>query len=91
MTKYLVTGSTGFIRNLLLGLLKNIGCDVRLLARYEINDYETVVCNLGQDRITKLALVSIDTVFHLAGSANNMQDPSKVEDLYRTIKVEASV
>jgi len=91
MTKYLVTGSTGFIGSRLLGLLKTIECDVRLLARSEVNNYETVVCNLGQDRIPKRALESIDTVFHLAGFAHDMQDPSKVEDLYLAINVEATV
>jgi len=91
MTKYLVTGSTGFIGSRLLGLLNTIKCDVRLLARSKVNNYETVVCNLEQDRISKHALESVDTVFHLAGFAHDMQDPSKVEDLYRVINVEATV
>ena len=91
MTKYLVTGSTGFIGSRLLGLLKTIECDVRLLARSKVNNYDTVVCNLGQDRISKHTLESVDTVFHLAGFAHDMQDPSKVEDLYRVINVDATV
>jgi len=91
MTKYLVTGSTGFIGSRLLGLLNTIECDVRLLARSKVNNYETVVCNLEQDRISKHTLESVDTVFHLAGFAHDMQDPSKVEDLYRVINVDATV
>ena len=91
MTKYLVTGSTGFIGNRLLGLLKTIECDVRLLARSKVDNYETVACNLGEDRIPKHTLASIDTVFHLAGLAHDMQDPSKVEDVYRVINVETTV
>jgi len=91
MTKYLVTGSTGFIGSRLLGLLNTIECDVRLLARSKVNNYETVVCNLEQDRISKHALESVDTVFHLAGFAHDMQDPSKVEDLYRVINVDGTV
>ena len=91
MTKYLVTGSTGFIGSQLLGLLKTTGCNVRLLARSEVSNYETVVCDLGQDRIPKRTLESIDTVFHLAGLAHDMQDPSKVEDVYRVINVETTV
>ena len=91
MTKYLVTGSTGFIGSRLLGLLKTIECDVRLIARSEVNNYETVVCNLGQDRIPKRTLESIDTIFHLAGFAHDMQDPSKVKNLYHTVNVEATV
>jgi len=89
--KYLVTGSTGFIGSRLLGLLNTIECDVRLLARFEVNNYETVVCNLEQNRISKHALESVDTVLHLAGLAHDMQDPSKVEDLYRVINVDATV
>lgn len=91
MTKYLVTGSTGFIGSRLLGLLKTIECDVRLLARSKVDNYGTVVCNLGQDRIPRRALASIDTVFNLAGFAHDMQDTSKVEGLYRAINVEATV
>ena len=91
MIRCLVTGSTGFIGSRLLGLLSTMECDVRLLARSEVDDYETVVCNLGQDRISKHALKSVDTVFHLAGFAHDMQDPSKVEDLYRAINVDATV
>jgi len=91
MMKYLVTGSTGFIGSRLLGLLNTIECDVRLLARFEVNNYETVVCNLEQNRISKHALESVDTVLHLAGLAHDMQDPSKVEDLYRVINVDATV
>ncbi len=91
MTKYLVTGSTGFVGSRLLGLLSTIECDVRLLARSEVNNYETVVCSLGQDRIPEHALESIDTVFHLAGFAHDMQDSSKVENLYNAINVNATV
>ena len=91
MIKYLVTGSTGFIGNRLLGLLKTINCDVRLLARSKVDNYETVVCNLGKDRIPKHTLESIDTVFHLAGFAHDMQDPSKVKHLYHAVNVEATV
>ena len=91
MIKYLVTGSTGFVGNRLLGLLKTIDCDVRLLARSKIDNYETVVCNLGQERIPKHTLESIDTVFHLAGFAHDVQDPNKVKNLYRAVNVEATV
>ena len=91
MTKYLVTGSTGFIGSRLLGLLNTIECDVRLLARAEVNNYETVVCNLGQDRIPKHTLESIDTVFHLAGFAHDMQDPSKAKHLYHAVNIEVTV
>jgi nucleoside-diphosphate-sugar epimerase len=91
MTKYLVTGSTGFIGNRLLGLLKTINCDVRLLARSKVDNYETVVCNLGEDRIPKHTLKSIDIVFHLAGFAHDMRNATEIEHLYQSINVDVSV
>ena len=91
MKKFLVTGATGFIGSRLLGLLKTIKCDVRLLARSEVSNYETVVCNLEHDAIPSNTFESVDTVFHLAGFAHDMQDPSKVKDLYHEINVNASV
>jgi len=91
MTKHLVTGSTGFIGSRLLGLLKTIECDVRLIARSKVDNYETVVCNLGQDRVPGNTFESINTVFHLAGFAHDMKDPSKVKDLYHAVNVEATV
>jgi UDP-glucose 4-epimerase len=87
----LLTGSTGFIGNRLLGLLNTIECDVRLLARSEVNNYDTVVCNLGQGRIPKHTLESVDTVFHLAGFAHDMRDASKIADLYYKVNVSATV
>ena len=91
MTKCLITGSTGFIGSRLFALLKTIECDVRLLARSKVNNYETVVCNLGKGRIPRHTLESIDTVFHLAGFAHDMQDSRKVKNLYHTVNVEATV
>ena len=91
MTRYLVTGSTGFVGSRLLGLLSTIECDVRLLARSKVNNYETVVCSLGQDRIPEHALESIDTVFHLAGFAHDMRDASEIEDFYHRVNVDATV
>ena len=91
MTKYLVTGSTGFIGKRLLGLLKTIDCDVRLLARSKVDNYETVTCNLGKDELSKHTLETVDTVFYLAGFAHDMQDPSKLKHSYHAVNVESTV
>jgi len=91
MKKYLVTGSTGFIGKRLLSLLNTIECDIRLLAKSKVNNYETVICNLEKEKISKHALESVDTVFHLAGYAHDIQDSKKVENLYRVINVDATV
>ena len=91
MTKYLVTGSTGFIGTRMLGFLKTLDCDVRVLARSKVDNYETVICNLGKDEIPKFALESIDVVYHIAGLAHDMQDPENLEYLYNAVNVNATV
>ena len=91
MPKYLVTGATGFIGSRLLGLLKTKECDVRLLAKSKVENYETVLCNLGQDKIPSYAFESIDTVFHLAGFAHDLQAPGKTINSYYKVNVEATV
>jgi nucleoside-diphosphate-sugar epimerase len=91
MKNYLVTGSTGFIGVRLLGFLKTMECNVRLLSKTQVANYETFECTLGQDRIPNGALKSIDTVFHLAGLAHDVQNPQKVKNLYYLINVEATL
>ena len=91
MRKYLVTGATGFVGCHLLGLLRTINCDVRLLARSNVDNYETIICDLLSDSIPNKAFESIDTVFHLAGFAHDIREPSKVSNLYRSINVAATV
>ena len=91
MRKYLVTGATGFVGSHLLGLLRTTNCDVRLLARSNVDNYETIICDLLSDSIPNKAFESIDTVFHLAGFAHDIREPSKVSNLYRSINVAATV
>ncbi|MDA7830132.1 NAD-dependent epimerase/dehydratase family protein [Gammaproteobacteria bacterium] len=91
MTKYLVTGATGFVGSHLLGLLRTINCDVRLLARSNVDNYETIICDLMSDSITNNAFESIDTVFHLAGFAHDVREPSKVRNMYHSINVAATL
>ena len=91
MKKYLVTGSTGFVGSRLLGLLRTIDCDVRLLARSNVDNYETIICDLLSDSIPNNAFESIDTVFHLAGFAHDIREPSKVRNMYHSINVAATV
>jgi len=64
---------------------------VRILSRKNQSNYESILCDLQSDAIPDDALDDVDTVFHLAGFAHDMQDPSKVEDLYRLINVDATV
>ncbi len=91
MKNFLVTGSTGFIGSRLLEFLNTIRCEIKLLARNTNPDYETIVCNLGEDKIPSSALESVDIVFHLAGFAHDFRNPSKLEELYRAVNVNATV
>jgi nucleoside-diphosphate-sugar epimerase len=88
-----ISGATGFVgRRLLRG-----GADyfkrseVRILSRSRHSEYETVVCDLQFEKIPNGALDGVDTVFHLAGFAHDMQDASKIVDLYYKVNVSATV
>ena len=91
MKRILLTGSTGFIGCRLLKLLESSKCEIRLLSRQPHSDYETIVCDLGKKQVPDSALVSIDTVFHLAGYAHDLRDATSVENRYQAINVEATV
>ena len=91
MTKYLVTGSTGFIGNKLTKHLAEMKVLVRILSRKNQSNYETVVCDLQSDVIPDDALDGVDTVFHLAGFAHDLRDASKIVDLYYKVNVSATV
>ena len=91
MTNLLITGATGFVGGNLLKLLETSDFKICVLSRQQHPDYETIVCDLGQKQIPTSAIASVDTVFHLAGFAHDLRDTSKVEQLYRTINVTATV
>ena len=91
MTSLLITGATGFVGIKLLKLLETSDFKICVLSRQQHPDYETIVCDLGQKQIPTSAIVSVDTVFHLAGFAHDLRDASKVEHLYRAINVSATV
>ena len=91
MTSLLITGATGFVGIKLLKLLETSDFKICVLSRQQHPDYETIVCDLGQKQIPTSAIASVDTVFHLAGFAHDLRDTSKVEQLYRTINVTATV
>jgi UDP-glucose 4-epimerase len=91
MKRILLTGSTGFIGCRLIKILESSKCEIRLLSRLPVSDYETIVCDLGKKHVPDSALVSIDTVFHLAGYAHDLRDATSVENRYQAINVEATV
>ena len=91
MKTHLVTGATGFVGLRLLGLLKNLECEVRLLSRSSLPGYELIFCDFQKDKIPLSAVQSIDTVFHLAGFAHDLHVNSETEDIYQIVNVDATV
>ena len=89
--KALVTGATGFIGSQLIKTLENNSYSLRILSRNNNSDYDTVICDLGSERIPESALDSIDIVFHLAGYTHDLiSDPIK-DKIYYDINVKATV
>ena len=88
-----VTGATGFIgQRLLQGLMRKVEkASVRVLSRQSLSGFETVVCDLQSDAVPEKALVNIDTVYHLAGYAHDLQDGKSVAHLYQAVNVDATV
>jgi len=86
-----VTGVTGFVGQRLAVRLKVFGERVKVLSRSHHPEYETVVCNLQSEIIPDDVLDGVDIVFHLAGFAHDMGDTSKIENLYRTVNVDATI
>ena len=91
MNKYLITGGTGFLGQRLVGLLSTFECNIRLISRKVNPEFETVVCNLGVDKVPLSALESIDTVFHLAGVTHDLDNTYSIEANYYAVNVNATI
>jgi UDP-glucose 4-epimerase len=85
---FLITGSSGFIGKRLVSAIEG---NIVLLSRSNNSLHPTIICDFGKDEIPSYALKSIDVVIHLAGLSHDMRDPSKIEDLYYEINVDATV
>ena len=88
MKNILISGATGFIGQ---RLVKALGCNIRVLSRIKQTDYETIVCDLQSDVIPHNALGGIDTVFHLAGFAHDLNDATKIQNIYQKINVDVTI
>ena len=91
MIRVLVTGSTGFVGCRLLKTLEKSEFEILVLSRLPHPDHETIVCDLGKEPVPESALEKVTTVFHLAGYAHDLHDPSQAEHLYQTVNVCATV
>ena len=89
---YLITGASGFIGERLVNALQSHSASIRLLSRNKIPGYETIVCDLQSESIPDNALTGVNTVFHLAGFAHDIdKSNSKFNNLYQTINLDATL
>jgi UDP-glucose 4-epimerase len=91
MSKIFVSGATGFIGQQLLARLKEQDTRLKVLTRSSHSEYEAVVCDLTSEVIPEDALDGVDTVFHLAGYTHDLRDSGRLERVYRSINVDATV
>jgi len=89
--KALVTGATGFIGSQLIKTLENNGYSMRIISRNNNADYDTVICDLGNEQIPESALDSIDIVFHLAGHSHDLVSNPIKDKIYYDVNVKATV
>ena len=96
--KILITGATGFIGQQLLSYLnfsKQVDSrdvsSIKIISRNIHPIYETVVCDLQCENIPDDIMDNVDMVFHLAGYAHDLREPSKSKSLYHTLNVGATI
>ena len=89
--KALVTGGTGFIGSELINVLESSGYELKLLSRRNNINYDTIICNLGTDKIPENALDEVDIVFHLAGYTHDVINLPSKDKLYYDVNVKATV
>ena len=88
MDTILVTGSSGFIGQKLINILKG---DIKILSRNNNQNFNTIVCDFEKNIIPSNSLDNIETVFHLAGFAHDARDTGKISDIYYKVNVSATV
>ena len=84
---FFVTGATGFVGSRLVQLLSDsVGLDqVTVLLRNQHPVCKTVISDLQSGSIPSNALDGIDTVYHLAGYAHDLQDADPIAHLYQAV------
>jgi len=84
----LVTGARGFIGRTLCMHLQNLGWHVTALLRSpQEGPWDQHIClNLGEDEFSGTTMQHVDTIFHLAASADN-SSPSQITPLDRKVNI----
>ncbi len=88
----LVSGASGFVGRHLCEVLKGSGARVKALTRNAADGPwdEAVCCELGSGALRQGMLEGVDTVFHLASLAHQLDEVEQDEDIYFRINVEGS-
>lgn len=68
--RILITGATGFVGRNLVFYMENLGVELRLLTRDELNSPNPDIFN------------EVDTVVHLAGKAHDLKHTSAIDEYY---------
>lgn len=88
----LITGGTGFIGKRLFEALKNDHNIIRIVSRNTSDQYKDLItCDLSRNNLSIDNLKDITTIFHLAAYTHDLRSPNKLEDVYRSINVSATV
>lgn len=93
MSLIFVTGANGFIGKRLCLSLSSLDRKLRKNVRKIIpgDPCEQYICTFGADQITSDALEDVETVFHLVGVTHDIQNTSKLEQMYYAINVDATL
>ena len=91
-SRILLTGATGFIGRRLQKALELRGHDVVTISRKAPDDLTKVLnIDLSYQDVPAEQLQTIETVYHLAGYAHDLSDPSQVADRYRALNIEGTL
>jgi UDP-glucose 4-epimerase len=88
MTVSFITGATGFIGQ---KLIRAVDGEIRVLSRINQSRHDTILCDLQSLDIPDKSLDNVSTIFHLAGVAHDINDASKIEDIYYKVNVLATI
>ena len=93
MSRVLVTGASGFIGTVLCRRLQQEGRQVRAVMRRPAAGPwdEAVRLCLGRDPIPAGLLEGVDCVFHAAGRAHSLSDPTRSEEAYRADNLQSTL
>ena len=90
-SRILLTGATGFIGQRLQKALELDGHEVVAVSRRVSGASKNVLnIDLSRQEIAAEQLREIETVYHLAGYAHDLSDPSKVADHYRALNTDGT-